>query len=477
MGEIANPQSADIQRIFDLQKQHQWAVARTDHRQRKAKLMHLHDTVLRYENEIRAALWQDLRKGETETSISEIGAVCGEIRHTCRHLQSWMTPKRVITPIVAFGANSEIRYEPRGVCLVLSPWNFPFNLTLIPIVSAVAAGNTVIAKASEHAPASAALMKKIVEECFPPEEVAMVEGDANVARTLTSMPFDHIFFTGGPEIGKHVMAAAALNLTSVTLELGGKNPTFVHDSADLDNAAAKIAWVKAFNAGQMCTAPDYVLVDEKLRDKLVARIGDKFSQFYGHTPEARRQSPDYCRLIHPQHYQRVKALLDDAVSLGAKIAWGGACIAEEKFIEPTILIDIPENAKIWQEEIFGPLLPVRTYQTIEQALTYVNARPKPLAAYIFSTNRRVTDQILAETRSGGVTVNDCSTHFYNFELPFGGVNYSGMGSCHGEFGFKQFSHERGVLRQFRLFPTTNLLLPPYGGKIASTILYGLKRLF
>lgn len=448
-------------RIFHSQQVQQYAVARTTARQRIGKLRRLHDVLLRYRSEIGQAVWQDLRKSETETNISELGVVNGEIRHTIRHLRSWMAPRRVATPMVLFGTTSEIVYEPKGVCLVLSPWNFPFNLTLSPLVSAIAAGNCVIVKPSEFAPASAALMKKMLSECFPPEEVAVFEGDATVAQELLKLPFNHVFFTGSPAVGKIVMREAAHHLASVTLELGGKNPTIVDETADLDTAAAKIAWIKVMNAGQSCIAPDYVLAHESIHDRLAEKIVQKIAQFYGETPEARRASPDVCRIIHERHFARLKSLLDDAVQHGATLATGGQTDAATRYIEPTVLTKVPDAAAIWADETFGPILLMRPYRRLEEAVAYINARPRPLAMYLWSGNRRHIRYVMTETRNGDVTINDCGAHFYNPNLPFGGVNNSGIGKTHGEFGFMEFTNARGVVRQNRILPVTNFFLPPY----------------
>ncbi len=474
---VKNDSIADIQRVFALQQKSQWKVARSNSAQRCAKLQLLHDTMLKYRKEVETAVWHDLRKSPTETSISEMGVVCGEIRHTIKHLRSWMTERSVGTPITIFGSSAAVHFEPKGVCLILSPWNFPFNLTFSPLISAIAAGNTVILKPSEWTPHCSALMKTIVTECFQEDEIALFEGDGSIAQALTNLPFNHIFFTGSPEIGKVVMQAAAQNLSSVTLELGGKSPVIIDASANLDNAAAKIAWVKCMNAGQICTAPDYVLVPEDLHDRFVAKVSEKIRKFYGDTPESRRQSPDMCRLVHERHFDRVKSLLDDTLAHGALMPQGGNCIREEKFIDPAVLTNIPDQARIWNEEIFGPLLPIRTYKTLDDAIAYVNINHKPLAMYIFSNRRKNTDYIIRETRCGGVTVNDCSTHFYNNELPFGGSNNSGIGKTHGEYGFKDFSNERGVLRQTRFMPSTDLMLPPYGSKIAKWLLEGVVKYF
>lgn len=475
----AADQHLEMRRIFDLQQQHQYVVARTTARERIAKLQRLHDVMMRYRAAVTQAVWDDLRKSPTETNISELGVINGEIRHVIRNLRSWMTPKRVGTPLVLFGTSSEIRYEPKGVCLVLSPWNFPFNLTLSPIISAVAAGNCVMVKPSEFAPHSAAVMQQIIAECFPPEEVAMFEGDVSVAQQLLQLPFNHVFFTGSPEVGKLVMRDAAQHLASVTLELGGKNPTIVDESADLDEAAAKIAWLKGMNAGQSCIATDYILVQEKVHDLLVEKIARQLDNHYGATSEAREASPDLCRIIHERHFRRVKALLDDALQNGARVAAGGRSDEATRYIEPTMLTHVPETAAIWGEETFGPVLLIRPYRTLQEVVDYINVRPKPLAMYIWSSRSRDIEFVLGETRNGDVTVNDCGSHFYNPNLPFGGVNNSGIGKTHGEFGFLEFSNARGVLRQNRIFPITRPFMPPYRkhGAIVKAMLEGVVRWF
>ncbi len=468
---------SDMQRVFALQQQHQWEVARCAPAQRIVKLRRLYNSILRRRKEIEAALCADLRKSPTEVNITELGVVLHEIRHAIHHLQSWMTPKRVGSSLTLFRTHSEIVYEPKGVCLVLSPWNFPFNLTLDPLVSAIAAGNCVIIKPSELSPNSSAVLRQIVSDCFPPGEVSLFEGDVTVAQELLSMPFNHIFFTGSPQVGKIVMRAAAEHLASVTLELGGKSPVVVDETANIDAAAAKITWIKLMNAGQTCIAPDYLLVHDSCHDALVEKMKSKIMQFYGKTPTEIHQGPDLCRIVNERHYSRVKNLLDDALRRGATLAFGGETVENEKYIAPTILTDIPEESKIWEEEIFGPIMLVRKYKTIEQAIAYINAKPKALSMYIFCNEDRRTNKIIAETRCGGVTVNDCGAHFYNSELPFGGSNNSGIGKCHGEFGFLEFSNQRGVLYQAKWLPNTDFFLPPYGGKWRQWLLEGVVRWF
>ncbi len=471
-------QQTAIRQAFDAQVQNQWAIGRTTAAERIAKLRRLHAAMLQYRNDIKLALFSDFGKSSTEVDITEIGVVTSEIRHAIRHLQSWMTPKSVGTPLFLIGTASEVQYQPKGVCLIIAPWNFPINLCISPLVSAIAAGNCAILKPSEFTPHASAVMKKIITDCFPPEEVTMFEGDALVSQELLALPFNHIFFTGSPAVGKVVMRAAAANLASVTLELGGKSPVVVDESANLDHAAAKIIWLKCMNAGQICISTDYVLVQESVQDKLVQLLTEKIKKFYGDTPEARQQSPDYCQIVNGKHHSRVKALLDDAVKRGAKVHIGGTDVADKRFIDPTVLTQVPDAANIWEEEIFGPLLPVKSYKTLDDAIAYINRKPRPLALYVFSSRKKSIAKLLAETRAGGSSVNDCGIHFYQPNLPFGGVNNSGIGNCHGETGFLEFSNQRGVTYQNRIYPHTNMFLPPYGVKrLANWLLEGVVKWF
>ncbi len=448
--------------LFKQQLEYQYIVARTTAVQRIGKLQRLHDCILRHREDIRAAMMADFQKNHFETDISELGVACGEIRHAIRHLRSWMTPKSVGTPLALTGAISEIMYEPKGVCLIISPWNFPFNLSFAPLCSAIAAGNCVVLKPSEFNAHSSPLIKKIVSECFEENEVAVLEGDALVAQELLSLPFNHVFFTGSPAVGKIVMAAAAKHLSSVTLELGGKNPVFVDETADLDITANKLIWTRTMNAGQSCVSPDYVLVHESNHDALVAKLGEKIKNFYGQTPEAVKNSPDYCRLNNPRHFERVAAYLETCKQHGAVVAHGGHTDAAQRYVAPTILTHIADDCPVWDEEIFGPIIMVRPYRDLDEAIRYVNKKPQALALYVFSRNSRNIEHVLSETRSGNASINDAEIHFFNPNLPFGGVNNSGIGKSHGEFGFLEFSNARGICRQNRIFPGTNLFHPPYG---------------
>ncbi|MFN4079612.1 MAG: aldehyde dehydrogenase family protein [Saprospiraceae bacterium] len=470
---------ARIDRIFEAQQRNRLVLARTDARARIRKLRSLHDALLRRRGELHAALWADLRKSPTEVDITEIGVVNTEIRHAIRALREWMAPEPAPFSLVMAGSRSYVQYQPKGLALIIAPWNFPVNLLLAPLASAIAAGNAVVLKPSELTPHTAELMQEIVGSLFAEDEAAVVQGEAAVAEYLTSLPFNHIFFTGSPALGKIVMRAAANHLASVTLELGGKSPVIVHRDADLDIAAEKIAWLNGMNAGQICIAPDYVIAHESIADRLAEKVGEKTSRFYGETPEARQASPDLCRMVNERHFERVKRLLDEAVQGGARIVYGGRTDAAQRYIEPTVLIGAPDSARIWEEEIFGPLIPIRTYgDEGETAIRYVNSGPAPLALYVFSRSRQFCDTVIRDTRSGGVAVNDIGVHFYHSAQPFGGINNSGVGRCHGRWGFLEFSNIRSVTRQNRIFPVTKLFHPPYRASwIRNLLIRGVMRWF
>lgn len=405
-------------------------------------------------DEIRAAMWDDYRKPAVETDLSEIYPVVGEARHARRHLHRWMRPQRVGTRLALFGSRSAIRYEPRGAVLIISPWNFPFNLTLSPLVSAIAAGNCAMLKPSELTPASSACLKRILGDLFPEEEVALIEGDAEIAGELLARPFDHIFFTGSPAVGRIVMRAAAEHLTSVTLELGGKSPAIVDATANVAEAARKIAWGKFLNSGQVCIAPDYVLVDERVKDEFLARLTEAV---------ASRGEGAQGIIVNDRHAARIRRLFDDALTRGATVVTGGGFRGRE--IEPTVVTGVPDDAQLMTEEIFGPVLPVLGYRRIEDAFASIESRPRPLTLYVFSRDRRVAERILRETRAGSTAINNTMIHFYELELPFGGTGQSGIGKSHGVHGFRTFSNAKAVLDQRLPWSAIELLYPPYGGKL------------
>jgi len=426
-------------------------VAQTTARERIAKIRRLHDAVLQHRDDIRAALWADYRKPAAEVDLSEILPVVQEARYAARRLKRWMKPRRVATPLALLGSRSRIVYEPKGVVLIISPWNFPFNLTLGPLVSAVAAGNCAVLKPSEMTPNAAACMKRILAEVFPEDEVAVVEGDASVAEALLKKKWDHIFFTGSPRIGQIVMKAAAEHLTPVTLELGGKSPAIIDRSADLDEAAKKIAWGKAFNSGQICIAPDYLLVDESIRAPFVEKLRNALEAVGGNGSRG--------WLVNEHHAGRMKTLFDEAVQGGAAVIAGGTF--NDRDIPPAVLEQVPESANMMQQEIFGPLLPMQTYRDLGEALQRIAANEKPLVLYLFSRERAVKERVLRETSAGGTVMNDTLIHFYQLNLPFGGIGQSGMGKAHGRFGFEAFSNARGVLEQPLTFSGIQLMYPPY----------------
>ncbi|MBN7809566.1 aldehyde dehydrogenase family protein [Algoriphagus sp. H41] len=458
----------DFRQIFQAQRQTAEAWRRSTTEERIDRLVKIGDWIRSNQKTIREALWQDFKKPEVESDLSEIFPVTSEINHAKKNLKSWMKPSKASMPMPMFGTSSHIQYEPKGCSLIIAPWNYPFNLTIGPLVSALAAGCTAIIKPSELTPNTSALIAKMVEELFTPEEVTVCLGGAEVSQALLSLPFDHIFFTGSPKIGKIVMAAAAKHLTSVTLELGGKSPTIVTQSADIPDAAKKIAFGKFVNAGQTCIAPDYILVHESRKKELVAELTIAIRDMYDPKHQGIEKSPDLARIIDSRHFGRLSGYLREALDQGAKLEFGGGIVEGDLYIEPTLLSQTSEDMAISQEEIFGPLLPILGYQTLQEAIDYVNQKPKPLALYVFGSGTE-SAEVLEKTSSGNAVVNDCVLHFMHHNLPFGGIGNSGLGKSHGEFGFLAFSNEKGVLKQRVGFNNVTLLRPPYGVKAKKII--------
>ena len=434
---------------------------------RLAMLSRLKVTLKRRENDIIEALYADFRKPESEVRLTELFPVYQEISHARRHLRSWLRPHRVHGSLGMFGTAAEVRYQAKGVCLIISPWNYPVNLSFGPLVSALAAGNTAIIKPSELTPTTSALIRDIVEETFPRDLVAVCEGDARVSQALLDLPFDHIFFTGSPQVGKIVMAAAAKHLTSVTLELGGKSPTIVDSTANIEHAARKIVWGKFANNGQTCIAPDHVYVARDRAPALVDALRREIRRVYGQTDSQQKSGPDYCRIVNRRHFERLSALTDDATSRGATVLEGGARDPGQNYFSPTILGGTTPQMAISQEEIFGPVLPIIEYDDISSVVDAINTGQKPLAIYIYGNDDSTREYIIKKTSSGGVCVNHNVVHFLHPNLPFGGVNNSGIGTAHGFYGFKAFSHERAVLRD--KFSILGLLFPPYTARVKQLI--------
>lgn len=448
---------SELKRIFELQQKHQFEVANETVKQRKAKLNKLHKAVMKYRPQIKEALYNDYKKHPSEVDLTEIYPVTSELKHAKRHLSRWMAPHEAATPIALLGSSSYIKYEAKGVVLIIAPWNFPVNLTLGPLVSAVAAGNTVMIKPSESTPHATDIMKTIISEVFSEKEVAIVEGAIATSTDLLTLPFNHIFFTGAPFIGKIVMEAAAKHLTSVTLELGGKSPTIVDETANVATAARRIAWSKFLNNGQVCIAPDYVFVHKSKKEAFIKAVKENIKKFY--TEDASKES-SYARIVNNRHYKRVSSYVEDAVEKGANIEAGGNYNSDEDFISPTVVTNVPKDSLLMTEEIFGPVMPVTEFSDISEVIDTINSKEKPLALYIYSKSRKNINHIMANTRAGGTCINHSAVHFFNNNLPFGGSNNSGIGKGHGWYGFQAFSNARGVLKQ-HIPNALELLLPPY----------------
>jgi aldehyde dehydrogenase (NAD+) len=458
--EMSDP---DVAAVFAHQRKRALALRSSVAADRIAALRRLESGILRRRSALYAAMAVDLHKPEAEVDLSELMPVLAELRHACHHLATWMAPRRVRPTRATFGTAARVRPEPRGVSLIISPWNYPFNLTLGPLVSAIAAGCTAIIKPSEYTPHTSAVIAEIIAESFVRDDVALFQGDADVARSLLALPFDHVFFTGSPAVGKIVMAAAARHLTSVTLELGGKSPVVVDETADLKRAARTIVWGKFSNNGQTCIAPDYAYVHQSRVDAFIEAARSQITALYG---DAAR-SPAYGRIVNSHHWARVTRLIDAARAGGATIHAGGSGDAADLFIPPTLMTGMAADASIMQEEIFGPVLPIVSYSEIETPIEAINAGAKPLALYIFTNDSTRAQRVIRETSSGGACVNSVMTQYLHQNLPFGGVNDSGLGSTHGIYGFRAFSHDRAILTD--RYSATSLLFPPYTPRVTGMI--------
>ncbi len=455
---VSDTNQAEIQEIFKSQQQRQYETGRSTAAERIAKLKRFHQAISDYTPEIRQALYDDFRKHPSETDLTEIYCITGEIKHAVRHLKRWMKPNRVATPIALLGSGSYIHYEPKGVVLIIAPWNFPLNLTFGPLVSAISAGNCVMVKPSELTPHTSRIMKKIIDSLFDPDEIALIEGGVETSQALLALPFNHIFFTGAPAIGKIVMEAASKHLASVTLELGGKSPTIVDETASVKTAARRIAWGKFINNGQTCIAPDYLFVHKKIKDTFTEQLHKNLEELYSAEPE---KSESYCRMVNNRHFNRVKSYVDEAVSDGAKIISGGVYENDQNYISPSLLTDVKPDSALMQEEIFGPVLPINFYEDLQEPLQIIRSKEIPLALYIYSNSRKNIKQIIRNTRAGGTVINHSVVHFFQNNLPFGGSNNSGIGKSHGFFGFHAFSNARGIMKQILPLSGIDLMMPPY----------------
>lgn len=409
------------------------------------------------EAEFLAALKTDLGKPAVEGFITDIAFITGEIKLMLKNLKKWNKPQRVPTPLVTMPAKSQLIPEPLGVVLVIAPWNYPIQLLLVPAAGAIAAGNAVVMKPSEVSAATSTVLARLVPKYLDQKAITLVEGGVPETTALLAEHFDHIFYTGNGTVGRIVMAAAANNLTPVTLELGGKSPVIIDESANIHVAARRIAWGKWLNAGQTCVAPDYILVNEKVRQPFLDELGKAINDFFGADPQT---SESYGRIVSPRHFDRLKSLMT-----GGKVIIGGETNAESRYVAPTVLADVDMNSALMNEEIFGPLLPVISITSTKQAIDFIAARPHPLALYVFAENKSVVKEVLAKTTAGGVTVNGTLMHLTSPHLPFGGIGESGMGGYHGKSGVRLFQHMKPVLsRGTKLDPS--LAYPPYTDKKA-----------
>jgi aldehyde dehydrogenase (NAD+) len=419
---------------------------------REAQLDALHALLTERAQDFSDALWKDLRRNRVDADATDVKYVADEAAYARHHLQRWMQPERVSTPLILAPGRTEIRFDPLGVGLIIGAWNYPIMLSLSPLVAALAGGNCAVIKPSEVSAACADAIARLVPQYLDPDAVSVVVGGVPETTALLEQEWDHIFFTGGPPIGKVVMTAAAKNLTPVVLELGGKNPTIVHSSADLRVAARRIAQGRWMNAGQTCTAPDHVLVFRDVAKEFVAHLKEAVVAFYGTDPQ---QSPDYGRIVNAHHFDRLTHLIGSG-----DIAHGGQHDRDDLFIAPTILVNVGQESPIMQEEVFGPILPVLEVEGVEEVIRYVNAHPAPLGLYVFAEDAEVAARILDATRSGDAAVNDCTVQPLVRELPFGGVGNSGMGKYHGEWGFRAYTNARGVLHHSTMLDP-GVRYPPY----------------
>jgi aldehyde dehydrogenase (NAD+) len=445
-----------IQEAYTRQRAFFYTETTKDLKYRMEALKKLRKAIKDWEPKILAALKQDLNKSAFEGYASEIGFVLEELNHTIKHLYAWARPKRYSGPISQALSTCYVHYEPYGNVLIIAPWNYPFQLTVSPLIGALASGNTALIKPSEVTPATSAVVRDMIAATFPPEYVTVVEGGINTNQTLLELPFDYIFFTGSPRVGQIVMEAASKHLTPVTLELGGKSPVFVDSDVAVKTAAKRLMWGKTFNAGQTCIAPDYVLVDRKVKDKFLAEMKAAIQTYYGDDPS---KSEDYGRIINDHHFRRVSRFIDNG-----DVYHGGRTDAAQRYIEPTILLNTSLDSDVMQEEIFGPILPVLEYSSLDEALDLVRSRPKPLALYVFTNSKKYEQTVLSRTSSGGGCVNDTLVHLTSPHLPFGGVGASGMGNYHGEYSFHTFSHARSYLNRSTLIDP-DIRYAPYKGKM------------
>jgi aldehyde dehydrogenase (NAD+) len=431
---------------------------KTDIGYRKETLTKLLNNLIIHENEIVQALYDDFKKPAFEAVITETNYVISELKDTIRNLHKWAKPKRVLPSILNFPSKDYIYKEPYGKVLIIAPWNYPYQLALCPLISAVAAGNQVVLKPSELTPNTSAVIAKIIKKTFHVNHVEVMQGGVDISQKLLSQRWDYIFFTGSVAVGKIVARAAAENLTPVTLELGGKNPCIVDETANLKLAAKRIVWGKFINAGQTCIAPDYILVQKDMKNKFVGYLKDEITMAYGTKPE---DSPDFARIINTKNSIRLASMIETD-----KVIFGGQTDTENCYVAPTLIEESNPDSLIMQDEIFGPLLPILTYQTEADINIIISKYEKPLSLYVFTENKSFADKIIQNFSFGGGCINDTLIHFSNKRLPFGGVGHSGIGAYHGSLSFDTFSHKKGIVKKANWLDLP-MRYAPYKGKLKS----------
>ncbi|HKW81424.1 MAG TPA: coniferyl aldehyde dehydrogenase [Casimicrobiaceae bacterium] len=461
--------SGGLRRVFEAQQRAFSAERYPSLATRQRRLDRIGTLIGRHEHEIVAAISEDFGTRPTqETRLTELFVVLATLRHARRHLARWMRPRRARTPLYLRPGKSRIERQPLGVVGVVSPWNYPLQLALVPAVAALAAGNRVMVKPSERTPRMSALLEALVGRHFDPGELAVVTGGPDVGAEFAKLPFDHLLFTGSTAVGRSVALAAAENLTPLTLELGGKSPALILDHADLPALAPRLAVGKLLNAGQTCIAPDYVLVPERVAGELADALAQAVAKLY----PSPRGNADYAGIVDERHHGRLIAMVDDARRKGAKVIELGGDAASPasgvRRLPPTLILEPSDDMAVMQQEIFGPILPIETYAALDQAIARINARPRPLAMYLFGGDQPTRRRVLADTVAGGVTVDDTLWHFCNEHLPFGGVGASGYGAYHGERGFLAFSHQKPIFIRSRM-SLAPLLYPPYGRRFESML--------
>ncbi|PYD52946.1 coniferyl aldehyde dehydrogenase [Komagataeibacter rhaeticus] len=462
---MSDATAADLHHILDSQRAAFLQDGPPDLKQRRTDLRRLKAEILKRRTEIVRALKTDFgQRSERESAIVELIPLVQSINYMIAHLGCWMKPERRHVSAYFQCGRAWVVRQPVGVVGIIAPWNYPVSLALVPLATAIAAGNRAMLKPSEFTPATSAVIGEIVQAIFPPERISVVTGGGDVGAAFSALPFDHILFTGSTAVGKKVAEAAARNLTPVTLELGGKSPVVIAPGFSMQRVADRVAFGKLTNAGQTCIAPDYVLVHENDRDAFATAYQDAVKKQH---PGGYVGSPDYTAILNAHHYGRLSGLIDHAEAQGARVIRLGSDSATDHILAPVLLLDVTPQMAVMQEEIFGPVLPVLTYRTVEEAIAFINARPRPLALYYFGGNRAERDWVLKNTVSGNVTVNGTLMHYVQDDLPFGGVGDSGIGAYHGKEGFMALTHARGVYRQGR-FNAATLLQPPFG-RLADTI--------